>query len=246
MEYTIQPGDTIASVTQRLGTDWKTLKKNNPAAVGKSTKTGNWIVKAGKTVSTSPNFQEILAQQIAKQPAKDLSGQIIPAPLSRVPISQQRTSTPQRTAPTLQKGKTIWGWGRKQTQSGLAKIAHLDRTRKSIGLQANQQVRSLKKQDPSRNSAKAVVASWYGKSHQGRIMANGAPFDMNGATIAHRDIPIGTAVELENPATGEKATAIVTDRGPYIQGRDVDLSYGLAKRLSLARQGVGNLKMRVL
>ncbi|MBP7518512.1 MAG: septal ring lytic transglycosylase RlpA family lipoprotein, partial [Desulfobulbus sp.] len=62
----------------------------------------------------------------------------------------------------------------------------------------------------------------------------------------HRDMPLGTRVELENPETGEKARATVTDRGPYVEGRDVDLSYRLARKLSLSRQGVANLKMRVL
>ena len=91
-----------------------------------------------------------------------------------------------------------------------------------------------------------VVASWYGQYHHGRIMANGEPYSMQGHTIAHRDMPLGTRTELENPETGEKARATVTDRGPYVEGRDVDLSYRLARKLSLSRQGVANLKMRVL
>jgi len=53
-------------------------------------------------------------------------------------------------------------------------------------------------------------------------------------------------VELENPKTGERAEAVVTDRGPFHRHRDVDLSHGLAKRLSVARKGIGKLKMRVL
>jgi rare lipoprotein A len=77
-------------------------------------------------------------------------------------------------------------------------------------------------------------------------MANGEPYDMYADTIAHKDIPLGTMVELENPRTGEKARAVVADRGPYVEGRDVDLSYELARKLSLVRQGVGNLRMRFL
>ncbi len=91
-----------------------------------------------------------------------------------------------------------------------------------------------------------MVASWYGRYHHGQTMANGEPFDMYAPTIAHKDIPLGTKVLLENPDTGQKATATVTDRGPYVQGRDVDLSYKLAQRLSLDKQGVGNLTMQVL
>ena len=118
-------------------------------------------------------------------------------------------------------------------------------------LQVGQQIKippgsSEQPEAKASQEAMDVVASWYGKKHQGRLMANGTPFDMHAATIAHKKIPLGTKVELENPETGEKARAVVTDRGPYIQGRDIDMSYGLAKRLSLDEQGVGNLKMRVL
>ena len=94
--------------------------------------------------------------------------------------------------------------------------------------------------------AEKVVASWYGQYHQGRAMANGEPFNMYAATIAHKDLPLGAKVRLENPATGERVIATVTDRGPYIEGRDIDLSYGVAKRLSLDKQGVGNLLMTIL
>jgi rare lipoprotein A len=91
-----------------------------------------------------------------------------------------------------------------------------------------------------------VTASWYGKEYHGRAMANGDSYDMYAPTIAHRDLPLGTSVELENKETGVKVKAVVTDRGPFIAGRDVDLSYGLARILSIDKKGVGKLVMRVL
>ena len=99
-----------------------------------------------------------------------------------------------------------------------------------------------------RRTGKAVkvVASWYGQYHHGRLMANGEPFNMFAATIAHKDLPLGAKVRLENPETGQHVIATVTDRGPYVAGRDVDLSYGVAKRLSLTKEGVGKLLMTVL
>jgi rare lipoprotein A len=51
---------------------------------------------------------------------------------------------------------------------------------------------------------------------------------MHANTIAHKELPLGTRVELKNPRTGQTASAVVTDRGPFIEGRDIDLSYGLA------------------
>ena len=77
-------------------------------------------------------------------------------------------------------------------------------------------------------------------------MANGDVFNMYANTIAHRKLPFGTKVELENPETGVKEIAFVTDRGTYIEGRDVDISFGLAKKLSLVKKGVGQLNMRIL
>jgi rare lipoprotein A len=146
----------------------------------------------------------------------------------------------------LKKGENIWDLASKRYKVDPAEILHLNKISNPNNLQIGQQIRIPKENNGVKNSAEEVVASWYGKQHQGRPMANGAPFDMYGATIAHRDIAIGTTVELENPETGEKAKAVVTDRGPFAANRDVDLSYALAKRLSLARQGVGNLKMRIL
>lgn len=247
MEYKIQPGDTITKVTRQLGTDWKTLKNANPTAVARSAKTGDWIVKAGKTVSVASSFQEILAQQTAKQPAEPASGQTASTPTPKMNIKQQATGSRGETVHVLQKGETIWGLARKRYRVDPAEIARLNKITNANNLQVGQEIRiPTGEAAPAAPSSENVVASWYGKSHHGLTMANGARFDKNAATIAHRDIPLGTAVELENPETGEKVKAVVTDRGPYIQGRDVDLSYGLAKRLSLARQGVGNLKMRVL
>jgi len=147
----------------------------------------------------------------------------------------------------LQQGETIWELARERYRVDPAEILSRNRITNPEKLRVGQEIRI-----PSREKGadactpEAVVAGWYGEYHQGRRMANGERFDMYGATIAHRDMPIGTKVELENPATGEKAEAVVTDRGPYHRGRDVDLSYGLAQRLSLTKQGVGNLRMRVL
>jgi rare lipoprotein A len=77
-------------------------------------------------------------------------------------------------------------------------------------------------------------------------MANGRPFNMYAPTIAHKELPLGTKVELRNPRNGQRVVAVVTDRGPYIEGRDVDLSYGLAKKLDMVEQGVGKLMMRII
>jgi rare lipoprotein A len=88
-----------------------------------------------------------------------------------------------------------------------------------------------------------VVASWYGANHVGKPMANGRPFDMYADTVAHRTLPMGTKLHLTNPANGRSADAEVTDRGPYIEGRNLDVSYGVARKLGMVQQGVAKLRM---
>lgn len=88
-----------------------------------------------------------------------------------------------------------------------------------------------------------VVSSWYGANHHGQTMANGRPFNMYADTAAHRTLPMGTKLNLTNPANGRTATAEVTDRGPFIQGRNLDVSYGVARKLGMVEQGVVKLQM---
>lgn len=93
-------------------------------------------------------------------------------------------------------------------------------------------------------AGKLVVASWYGANHVGKTMANGRPFDMYADTAAHKTLPIGTKLQLTNPANGSTATVEVTDRGPYIRGRNLDVSYGVARKLGMVKQGVAKLRMQ--
>lgn len=93
-------------------------------------------------------------------------------------------------------------------------------------------------------AGKLVVASWYGAHHAGKPMANGRPFDMYADTVAHKTLPLGTKLHLTNPANGHTANVEVTDRGPYIRGRNLDVSYGVARKLGIVEQGVAKLRMQ--
>ncbi len=242
MHYTIKPGDTITDVTTRLGTDFATLRKTNPAAVGKSKKTGDWIVKAGATVSSQAAFADILAKNTALRQGKTTSA-------AQTASSTRQTGAAGETSlkHVLKKGETIWGLATQKYHVDPDAILKANNITDPKNLQVGQAITiPTESSDAGTAEAEEVVASWYGRYHHGRPMANGQPFNMHGLTIAHKDMPLGTRVELENPDTGQKAEAVVTDRGPYIRGRDVDLSYRLAKQLSMTRQGVANLKMRVL
>lgn len=87
-------------------------------------------------------------------------------------------------------------------------------------------------------------ASWYGAYHQGRPTSTGERFDMNALTAAHKTLPLPSLVEVTNRATGRRAILRVNDRGPFVDGRIIDLSRGAAQELGLLQQGVGEVRVR--
>lgn len=203
-------------------------------------------IRFGSSVVIEGSFQTFLAEQTARQAAADAATQS-PAASHQATSATTEAQRTSETVHILQRGETIWELARERYHVDPDALVRYNTINSPAKLRAGTKIRipGGHVQTTDTNSQE-VVAGWYGAYHQGRFMANGRRFNMHAATIAHRNMPIGTKVELENPQTGEKAKAVVTDRGPYHQGRDVDLSFGLAKRLSLTKQGVGNLKMRVL
>ncbi len=91
-----------------------------------------------------------------------------------------------------------------------------------------------------------VTASWYGPRHHNKRTASGQRFDMYKNTLAHKTLPLGTKVRLVNPDNGRSAEGIVNDRGPYIEGRDVDVSYAIAKQLGFVKKGVTKLDIEMI
>ncbi len=249
ISYQVQKGDTIARVTRQLNTDWKTLRTNNPGAIGRSSKNGNWFLKEGATVSAEPSFQETL-QISARQTKKKnpVNTPVFPPP-TPPPLAFEQIaaaeadSSVKRVEHIIQPGDTLWNLAVNKYHVHVKDIMKENGISDPRSLQIGEKIRITL---PQSTEETPVVASWYGKDFHGRPMANGDIYDMYAATIAHKDIPLGTKVEIKNTKTGEMVRATVTDRGPYVEGRDVDLSYGLAQRLSLVDQGVGNLVMRIL
>ncbi len=248
-EYHVQKGDTIAEVTRRLNTGWQTIRKNNPDSIGKA-KNGNWFLKEGATITTGKSFAKTLIAAQKETPSTSSTKAGFPPPESAKPrysvdkFSSQTAGNKNRTIThTIQAGDTLWNLAVKRYHVHVQDIIRdndiIDPKKLKIG-------REITINLPKRGKEKPVVASWYGKDFHGKPMANGEIYDMHAATIAHKKIPLGTRVELKNTETGETVRAVVTDRGPYIQGRDIDLSYGLAQKLSLVEKGVGRLIMRIL
>ena len=90
------------------------------------------------------------------------------------------------------------------------------------------------------------VASWYGKPFHGRRMANGQRFDMNRLTAAHRKLPFGTKVEVTNLQNNNKVVVTITDRGPFIKNRILDVSRKAAQDLGFIGAGTAKIEMKVL
>ena len=86
----------------------------------------------------------------------------------------------------------------------------------------------------------SVISSWYGPGFDGRLTASGSRFNQNALTAAHKTLPFGTRLKV---CFDRCAVVRVTDRGPYIHGRSLDLSKGAADAIGLTASGVGRVKV---
>jgi rare lipoprotein A len=90
------------------------------------------------------------------------------------------------------------------------------------------------------------IASWYGAEFHGRQTANGETYNMYGLTAAHRLMPLGTTIKVTQRETGRSVTVRVNDRGPFVRGRILDLSYGAAKALGMTGSGTAPVAIEVV
>ena len=90
------------------------------------------------------------------------------------------------------------------------------------------------------------IASWYGAPYHNRRGSNGEVYDMNAMTAAHRTLPLGSIVRVTNAESGKSAVVRITDRGPFIEGRIIDLSQAAAKQIGLVQKGTGRVRVEVL
>jgi rare lipoprotein A (peptidoglycan hydrolase) len=87
------------------------------------------------------------------------------------------------------------------------------------------------------------IASWYGPGFHGQETASGERFDQNQLTAAHRTLPLGTTAVVTNLETGKSVKVKITDRGPYVKGRKIDLSRAAARKLGMTKKGVTKVKI---
>ncbi len=203
LEYHVQKGDTIAGVTGQFNTNWATLRNNNPNAIGRSTKNGNWFLKEGATINVENSFQKSLQKAEQQQQSEVASshpisiprtqGKIMPmnAPLPAIPPLQheQKTEQGKIVEHTLQAGETLWELAVKKYHVHVKDIMADNGINDPRSLQIGQKLK-IRLQEATEEEP--VVASWYGKDFHGKPMANGDIYDMHAATIAHKEIPLGT------------------------------------------------------
>lgn len=91
-----------------------------------------------------------------------------------------------------------------------------------------------------------MKASWYGPGFHGRMTANGEIYNQFELTAAHKSMKFGTLLRLTNPENNKSIIVRINDRGPYIEGRELDLSYGSAKALGIIKPGVKRLKVELV
>lgn len=106
---------------------------------------------------------------------------------------------------------------------------------------------SLKNEEPTQPIRQwEGVTSWYGARFHGRVTANGETFDMYSPTAAHVSLPMGSVIRVVNPSNGKSRVVRINDRGPFIEGRELDLSYEAARYLGLESRGVGRVRIELL
>jgi len=90
------------------------------------------------------------------------------------------------------------------------------------------------------------IASWYGIPYHGRRAANGEIYDMHKMTAAHRTLPFDTIVRVTNLKNGKKTEVRINDRGPFVDGRVIDLSFAAAQAIDAVADGVVPVRLELL
>lgn len=120
----------------------------------------------------------------------------------------------------------------------------------SCATTGNASTKTTAKSDDAKLPVQSVQqgkASWYSvKTNYGTRTASGQRLTNNGATAAHKTLPLGTKVRVTNQNNGRSEVVTINDRGPYIRGRIIDLTIGTAEKLGFRSNGVAPVKVEVL
>ena len=90
------------------------------------------------------------------------------------------------------------------------------------------------------------ITSWYGEDFDGQPTANGETYDMYAETAAHPTLPLGSIVRIVNPRNHRSQVVRINDRGPYVAGRELDVSYVVARKLGFDQRGLAKVRLELL
>jgi rare lipoprotein A len=90
------------------------------------------------------------------------------------------------------------------------------------------------------------IASWYGADFEGRLTSNGEIYDMYAMTAAHKTLPLGTVVKVNNLDNGKSVQVRINDRGPYVLGRIIDLSKTAAENIGISGTGTAHVQLEII
>jgi len=98
----------------------------------------------------------------------------------------------------------------------------------------------------SRAERKQIIASWYGPDFHGKLTASGEVYNMYDYTCAHKEYPFGTKLNVLNTRSNKEVECLVNDRGPFVAGRDLDLSYAAAKKIDMIGTGTAPVMIELV
>lgn len=98
---------------------------------------------------------------------------------------------------------------------------------------------------PQPSFTQTGLASFYGRAHDGKVTASGERFDPRGFTAAHRTLALGSRVRVTNLGNGQAVTVTITDRGPFVRGRIIDVSLAAAQALGITDKGLAQVRLEV-
>ncbi|MBD5538459.1 MAG: septal ring lytic transglycosylase RlpA family protein [Desulfovibrio sp.] len=154
--------------------------------------------------------------------------------------AKNRKTLSQAQAKAVKKSAKAAARGKHSAQSAKKSARH-----KSVAKKGSDD-RDLWLQRAQQGDLLSGKASWYGPDFHNKATASGLSYDMYTFTAAHRTLPMGTVVKVTDQDNGKSVMVCVTDRGPFVRGRIIDLSYAAAQQINLGKRGVGRVDLEVV
>ena len=115
-----------------------------------------------------------------------------------------------------------------------------------VGCTSTSAVGSSKTKEYAKSHTLVGQSSWYGNKFHGKLTASGETYDMNAYTAAHKTLPFGTIVRVTNTSTNKSVDVKINDRGPFVKGRVIDLSYKSFAQIGNVKKGTVPVKIEIV